>query len=557
MSFLYHEEFLWFDPQSAALDPSGQNTHVALGTGTVFMRSGWPSGPADTDPSATYLTFQSGDHFSYHQHFDQNSFTLFKYGDLAVDSGVYSGDGLSYHDQNYYVRTIAHNTLVVHNPAEDFSTARPDAVSNDGGQRTMSPGSRAPRPRTAGISTPPNTTRATSCALSTAATTPTSWATPPKPTTTRTIIRPWTRPSAPTCPRSAASSGNWSICAPSHQNIGEYVVLFDRVGVTQPSFSGANTKLLIHTLNQPTVSGTGTTISPGETLFTGADRATATSGEGRLTVDVLLPDRRQSAGGRAAGRRSRSGSSAKTTTGIGRQTRTSPGPSTTSKRSPTASGGWRSSRGTRPSITTSSRSCSPPMSARRPCPRPRPSRPRAAWPGVHIADAGQNRVVLFSTAQDGAAPDGAVTYSYTPTTDPQPQPALRHAAVPALRGRPLPCEMVCARSPCSPTMRLLCRPTARACCAFTPEAHSIPIHLYLSAHSYAGLSARCRDAHPHADGYPHPNRHTHRHHRPHPHRRQPAPRRHADGHAHVQPRHAHAHADHPHAPIPRATSSIL
>lgn len=62
-----------------------------------------------------------------------------------MDSGVYSGTGLSYHDQNYYVRTIAHNTLVVHNPTEDFSTARPDAVSNDGGQRTMSPGSRAPQ----------------------------------------------------------------------------------------------------------------------------------------------------------------------------------------------------------------------------------------------------------------------------------------------------------------------------------------------------------------------------------------------------------------------------
>ena len=59
-------------------------------------------------------------------------------------SGVYSGDGLSYHDRNYYVRTIAHNTLVVYSPNEDFSHARPDAVSNDGGQRTMYPASRSP-----------------------------------------------------------------------------------------------------------------------------------------------------------------------------------------------------------------------------------------------------------------------------------------------------------------------------------------------------------------------------------------------------------------------------
>ncbi len=66
-------------------------------------------------------------------------------------------------------------------------------------------------------------------------------------------------------------------------------MLFDRVGVTQAGSSAENTKLLIHTLNQPVVSSTGTTVSPGETLYVGADRATAVSGEGRLTVDVLLP----------------------------------------------------------------------------------------------------------------------------------------------------------------------------------------------------------------------------------------------------------------------------
>jgi hypothetical protein len=109
------------------------------------VRSGWPSGAADSDASATHITFQVGDHFTYHQHFDQNSFTLFKGSDLMVDSGVYSGEGLSNHDINYYVRTIAHNTLVVYNPAEDFGAARPDASANDGGQRTVFPASRSPQ----------------------------------------------------------------------------------------------------------------------------------------------------------------------------------------------------------------------------------------------------------------------------------------------------------------------------------------------------------------------------------------------------------------------------
>ncbi|MFQ5352391.1 MAG: acyl-CoA dehydrogenase family protein, partial [Candidatus Binatia bacterium] len=35
--------------------------------------------------------------------------------------------------------------------------------------------------------------------------------------------------------------------------------------------------------------------------------------------------------------------------------------------------------------------------------------------GVWIGDPAQNRLLLFSTAQDGAPPPGAVTYSYTPT----------------------------------------------------------------------------------------------------------------------------------------------
>ncbi len=122
LRFLYHEEFLWFNPDQPTTPPS-QLSHYAAGTGTLFLRSGWPDGAADTDTSATHITFQSGDHFTYHQHFDQNSFTFFKGDDLIVDSGMYSGEGLSNHDINYYVRTIAHNTLVVFNPSEDFAAA--------------------------------------------------------------------------------------------------------------------------------------------------------------------------------------------------------------------------------------------------------------------------------------------------------------------------------------------------------------------------------------------------------------------------------------------------
>src|SRR5262249_42451191 len=125
-------------------EPPRRLTHYAAGTGTLFARSAWPRGAADDSAEPTLLGFQCGDHFSYHQHYDQNAFTLFKDGDLLVDSGVYSGEATSNHDVNYYARTIAHNTLVVHNPSEDFTDARPGAQSNDGGQRTYTPASRAP-----------------------------------------------------------------------------------------------------------------------------------------------------------------------------------------------------------------------------------------------------------------------------------------------------------------------------------------------------------------------------------------------------------------------------
>ena len=42
-SFLYHEEFLWYNPGQAATTPTPL-THLAPGTGTIFMRSGWPDG---------------------------------------------------------------------------------------------------------------------------------------------------------------------------------------------------------------------------------------------------------------------------------------------------------------------------------------------------------------------------------------------------------------------------------------------------------------------------------------------------------------------------------
>jgi heparin/heparan-sulfate lyase len=68
-----------------------------------------------------------------HGHRDANSFTIYHKGEQAVDSGAYDGYETP-HWYNYYVRTIAHNTIVVHDPDEPF-VSRGKAYANDGGQR--------------------------------------------------------------------------------------------------------------------------------------------------------------------------------------------------------------------------------------------------------------------------------------------------------------------------------------------------------------------------------------------------------------------------------------
>lgn len=142
------EEFLWRDPTWPGIPPF-VNTWYAPYLGHVFMRSGWQDGSGALDSAATYVSFNAGDRLAYHQFYDQGNLTIFHNGDdLLVRSGVYSGDGTADHDANWYVRSIAGNTLLVCDLAESFDGIRPnndrEVWVNDCGQRSM-----RPQPRTA------------------------------------------------------------------------------------------------------------------------------------------------------------------------------------------------------------------------------------------------------------------------------------------------------------------------------------------------------------------------------------------------------------------------
>jgi hypothetical protein len=95
--------------------------------GVVLMRDSWDY------PNAVVLDFKSSSLIMRnHAHMDQNSFGLYYKGPLLLDSGLYDDyDGS--HWNNYYTRTVAHNSIVVFDPAERF-TLYGTEYSNDGGQ---------------------------------------------------------------------------------------------------------------------------------------------------------------------------------------------------------------------------------------------------------------------------------------------------------------------------------------------------------------------------------------------------------------------------------------
>jgi len=79
------------------------------GMGQIFMRSGW--GAEDT-----YALFTAGGLYDRHKHFDENSFTIFHKGFLAMDTGTRPTPGS--HLFQYYCRTVAHNAVLIHMDGE-------------------------------------------------------------------------------------------------------------------------------------------------------------------------------------------------------------------------------------------------------------------------------------------------------------------------------------------------------------------------------------------------------------------------------------------------------
>jgi hypothetical protein len=122
--------FLWWDVE---LKPVPLNTlplsrYFGSPFGWMIARTGW-------DENAVIAEMKINEYnFANHQHLDAGAFQIYYRGPLAVESGLYTGTSGGYgssHNFNYYKRTIAHNSLLVYDPNEQFR----EQYCNDGGQR--------------------------------------------------------------------------------------------------------------------------------------------------------------------------------------------------------------------------------------------------------------------------------------------------------------------------------------------------------------------------------------------------------------------------------------
>ncbi len=76
--------------------------------GLAFMRSGYT-------PQSTFALFRSGSKSINHQHYDENSFVIYRNGFLALDTG---NRMMALHHVTYYPQTVAHNAVLIDMPDE-------------------------------------------------------------------------------------------------------------------------------------------------------------------------------------------------------------------------------------------------------------------------------------------------------------------------------------------------------------------------------------------------------------------------------------------------------
>jgi len=137
-------QFIFYSPEMRGQQVKSAPLPLSMlwgrdGIGYAQMHSGW----GNTD---TLIDFKCGDYFWSHQFNNQNSFTIYHGGELAVQSGIYDAYW-GRHMQFYYRPTVGSNSMLVIQPGETSwippGVANKNGVTNKkgyfaefGGQRT-------------------------------------------------------------------------------------------------------------------------------------------------------------------------------------------------------------------------------------------------------------------------------------------------------------------------------------------------------------------------------------------------------------------------------------
>jgi len=133
-------EFLWRNTELGKKKPDDLPLTRYFGApfGWMIARTGWDRNGVIAEMKINEYNFLN------HQHHDAGSFQIYYKGPLGLDSGMYQGSSGGYnspHNKNYFKRTIAHNSLLIHDPNEKFETYgyggsdKTRYANNDGGQR--------------------------------------------------------------------------------------------------------------------------------------------------------------------------------------------------------------------------------------------------------------------------------------------------------------------------------------------------------------------------------------------------------------------------------------
>ncbi len=248
-SFDRWKKIIWRDPSITPVHPATvygeSNAALFNDVGMAYMRSGWDLSESSTD---VYAVFRCEAVPVYHTHAHQGHFLIARGNDLlAIDSGDYDTWGSS-HWRNYFIRTVAHNTITVYDPNE--STWSP--YVNDGGQFVAS---NYGHPDVCGDMSDPQFDRG-------------RIVTPFKDTETFTYVKG-------DATKAYSSSKVSNFTREFVWLKPDFFVILDRVSATSPSFTK---KWLLHSINQPQVSG---------------DTFSVTHGSSKLFVKTLLPTQHQ------------------------------------------------------------------------------------------------------------------------------------------------------------------------------------------------------------------------------------------------------------------------